>query len=251
MIKIENVVLPSPEQWEAIIRGIRNAYDSWDLSDSYTTYIEDPQTLERSSYQFFVGDADNKLMLNLAKAGTDHGKYLRMAPVIVDITAPLYWWKEFDTYRVGVAPNPTDIEINSCSTMHTVHKREFTADDFSHELLINVTKPTAELIEHDCVPFEESGRGDTLYWTSTNVLDLTIEALNKYRQHYLETKDRKYWDQLIQLLPSSYNQRRTMSINYAALANMYHARKNHKLAEWHTLCDWIETLPHSDLIIGG
>ena len=233
MIKIENVVLPSPEQWEAVIRGMRNPKNSWDLSDSYITYIEDPQTLERASYQFFVGDADKKLMENLANAGSDHGKYLRMIPVYLDITAPLYWWKEFDTYKVGTV-------ANSCSTMHKIHAKEFVMDDFSHEKLMDEPVYVNDGLDTD----EER-------IISTGLLNDTIFCLNVFREKFLKTKDKKYWDLMIQLLPSSYNQRRTVMLNYAVLANMYHARKNHKLAEWHTLCDWIETLPHSDLIIGG
>lgn len=236
MIKIENVVLPSPEQWEAVIRGMRNPKNSWDKSDSYTTYIEDPQTLERASYQFFVGDEDKKLMSNLANAGSDHGKYLRMIPVYLDITAPLYWWKEFDTYKVGTV-------ANSCSTMHKIHAKEFVMDDFSHDRLVRIDKSTAP----DCVEFDEFDEE----FDFNVALETVIAVLNAARAMFLETKDKQYWDQMIQLLPSSYNQRRTVMLNYAVLANMYHARKNHKLAEWHTLCDWIETLPHSDLIIGG
>ena len=241
MIKIENVVMPSPEQWAAVIRGMRNPKNSWDLSDSYTTYIEDPQTLERASYQFFVGDADKKLMQNLANAGSDHGKFLRMIPVYLDITAPLYWWKEFDTYKVGTV-------ANSCSTMHKIHAKEFTKDDFSFdEDLFHV------LIDHLDISEEDLVSGDNFYlrFPFESIVQNHIYVCECLRQMYLKTNDKRCWQALIQTLGESYNQRRTVMLNYQVLKNMYHARKNHKLAEWRELCAWIESLPHSDLIIGG
>lgn len=218
MIKIENWVLPSPEQWKAIIRGMRNPMNSWEKSDSYTTYIEDKETLETAGYEFFIGENDLNLMNNLVSAGTDHRKFMRMIPVYLDITAPLYWWKEFDTYAVGVVKN-------SCSTMHKLTAKEFEPMDFSCERL--------------------DGR-------AFDILKATIDELNYNREKYLKarTKKERYWDNMIQLLPSSYNQKRTVMLNYEVLANMYHARKNHKLYEWRKFCNWIETLPYSELITG-
>jgi hypothetical protein len=168
-------------------------------------------------------------MFNLAKAGTDHRKFMRMIAVYADITAPLYWWKEFDTYKIGTVSN-------SCSTMHTIHKKEFTLDDFSHEHLIDIN--SKDLKWGDVVPL--------------TALEIVINALNAYRTKYLETKDKKYWWQMIQLLPSSYNQKRTIMLNYEVLANIYKSRKNHKLNEWCSFCNWIETdLPHSEIIIAA
>lgn len=222
-IKIENVVLPSPQQWMAVVRGMRNPMNSWDKSDSYITHIEDAQTLQTAAFEFFMGEEDHKLAMKLAKAGKDHRKFMRMIPVFVDIVAPLYWWKEADTYKVGTV-------ANSCSTMHTIHKKEITRDDFSCEKL-------------------EMPYG---VWTQgLACLDDTISTLNHYRDKYNGTKDRAYWDNIIQLLPSSYNQRRTLTLNYEVLSNMYHARKNHKLQEWRDLCAWIESLPYSELITCG
>ena len=213
MIKIENVDVYG---WEAAIRGARNPMNSWDKSDSYWTHIEDPETLETANFQYFVGDNDYRLLKNLADAGPDHGKYLRMITVAVDLTAPLYWWKEFDTYKVGTV-------ANSCSTMHKIHANPFTLDDFSHEQM------TCDAIA---------------------ILNLVIDHLNQRRQDFLETKRKIFWWDLIQLLPTSYNQRRTVLLNYAVLRAMYHARKNHKLDEWRVFCEWIRSLPHSELITG-
>ena len=207
MITIENT---SVFGWEAAVRGMRNPLNSWDKSDSYWTHIEDAETLETAPFQFFVGKNDLDLMKRLSKAGSDHGKFLRYINVTVDLTAPLYWWKEFDTYKVGTV-------ANSCSTMHKIHAKEFTKDDFSREHLLN---------------------------GSLFQLGMTIELLNEAREKYLETKDKVYWWQMIQLLPSSYNQRRTVQLNYQVLKSMYFARRNHKLDEWHTLCDWMLTLPY-------
>jgi hypothetical protein len=213
MIKLERTEVMN---WEGAIRGMRNPMNSWEKSDSYYTHIEDGETLETAPYEFFVGDEDKRLMRQLRDAGSDHRKYLRMIFVSVDITAPLYWWKEYDTYKVGTV-------ANSCSTMHKIHAKAFERDDFSH---------------------------DRMSETALNCLDGVIAVLEETRQKFLETKDRAYWHDMIQLLPSSYNQMRTCTMNYENLINMYHARRNHKLAEWHTFCDWVESLPHSDLITG-
>ena len=215
MIKIENVEVFG---WEAAIRGMRNPMNSWDKSDSYENYTvtyEDYSEIRVPYYR--VGAGDFALMKKLVKAGTDHSKFMRMINVTFDITAPLYWWKEFDTYKVGTVRN-------SCSTMHKVTSKEFTLDDFSHEQL------TDSAIEQ---------------W-----LEPTIEGLNIARQMYIEKdgKSKAAWWQIIQLLPSSYNQRATIQLNYAVLRNIYHSRKNHKLDEWIDVCKWIETLPYSELI---
>lgn len=212
MIKIENIDVYG---WLAAIRGARNPMNSWNQSDTSYGLGEDYRAGEE------VGPRDLKLLRNLANAGPDHGKYLRMITVSMDITAPLYWWKEFDTYKVGTV-------ANSCSTMHKIHAKEFTLDDFSHDHLSND---------------KNAGLG---------VLLAVIDALNLNREIYLEAngKDKSFWWNMIQLLPSSYNQRRTVLLNYAVLRAMYHARKNHKLDEWHVLCDVIRSLPHSELITG-
>lgn len=214
MIKIENV---ETYGWEAAIRGMRNPKNSWDKSDSRWIDFEDYDGggfPDGQGSAYVIGNNDLKLMKNLANAGDDHGKFLRMITVTADVVAPLYWWKEADTYRMGV-------EKNSCSTMHKIHDKEFAMDDFSHE--------------------------HNLYWGN---LEHTIDALNHAREQYLLTKDKKYWYSMIQLLPSSYNQRRTCMFSYAALRNIYHARKNHRLTEWHDFCDFIRTLPYSELITG-
>lgn len=216
MLKIEKTVLPSPEQWEIIIEGMRNPMNSWNKSDSYKTHIEDPETLECAYFEFFMGDADHRLMENLAKGGAVHAKYRRMIPVFMTINAPLYWWKEFDTYKVGTA-------ANSCSTMHKIHAKAFEMDDFSR---------------------------DHMTERSMYILETTVEYLNAVRSAFLATNDKNYWWQLIQLLPASYNQKRTVMLNYEVLCNIYHSRKNHKLDEWHTLCNWIRELPYSELITG-
>ena len=247
MLKIENVVTPSPEQWEAVVRGVRNPMNSWRLSDSYEAYdcgacgeIEregscEPQKHDCEKFRCFsIGPADGKLMAKLRDAGSDHAKYRRMIPMIFDVIAPLYWWKEMDTYKVGTV-------ANSCSTMHKIHEKEFTLDDFSHEHLDN---------NETCCEFEHADPFETDLFTSLDILKLKIKALNYWRGRYNETKDKRYWWQMIQLLPSSYNQRRTVMLNYEVLANIYHARKNHKLDCWHTFCDWIETLPESWIITG-
>lgn len=226
MLKIEKTVLPSPEQWEIIIEGMRNPMNSWDKSDSYSTFIEDPQTLESADFQFFLGENDHKLMTNLAKGGAVHAKYRRMIPVYFTVTSSLYFFKELDTYKVGTV-------CNSCSTMHKIHAKEFTLDDFSHEHLTHYA--------HD---------GELCRDWLGDLEDL-IDDLNLARDLYLRTKEKIWWWQMIQLLPTSYNQKRTYMVNYEVLHNIYHSRKNHKLDEWHTFCDWIETLPYSELITGG
>jgi hypothetical protein len=217
MIKIENIVTPSPEWMEGVVRGMRNPKNSWKKSDSYITHIENAETLNTAPYQFFIGENDMGLMKNLASAGSDHRKYLRQMPVMMDITAPLYWWKEYDTYKVGTVSN-------SCSTMHKIHAKAFDRDDFSH---------------------------DRMSETALNCLDNVIAVLEETRQKYLETKDRAYWNDMIQLLPSSYNQMRTCTMNYENFINMYSARKNHKLTEWHDFCKLVESLPWFMEIYGG
>ena len=225
MIKIENVVLPSAQQWEAIIRGMRNPMNSWDKMDSEITFNDNPAVLEDAYPQFFMGDADHELAQKLADSGSVHAKYRRMIPVYLDITAPLYLWKEFDTYKVGTV-------ANSCSTMHKIHAKKFELSDFSCEHLFHNVNDTEMWLDIDFF----------------NVLDNTIFYLNKARELYLDTKDKNYWWQMIQLLPSSYNQKRTVMLNYEVLANIYPMRKNHKLDEWRDFCEWIETLPYSELI---
>ena len=202
MIKIEKT---ETYGWEAAIRGMRNPMNSWDKSDSVF-----------SMGDTFIGENDLSLMKKLCKAGTDHRKFMRMIVVYVDITAPLYWWKEYDTYKVGTV-------ANSCSTMHKILDKEFTLEDFST---------------------------DRLSEDAIDVMLSVVDALNRYRQAYYERGGNGWWDNLIQLLPSSYNQKRTVMLNYEVLANIYHSRKNHKLDEWHTFCEWIETLPYSELITG-
>lgn len=241
-IKIENVVLPSPAQMEAVIRGMRNPMNSWSASDSYTTHIEDPETLNTADFQFVLGEADETLMRKLAKAGSVHGKYLRMMDVILDITAPLYWWKEFDTYKVGTV-------ANSCSTMHKIADKEFTLEDFSCEHLLSFTSEGDErkIPFVDASPYAE----DDIMFSPKGVLEcIIIPILNRCRDRFLESRDKKYWWQMIQLLPSSYNQRRTVMLNYEVLRGIYIYRKDHKLDEWIDFCKWIETLPYSYLITG-
>ena len=206
MIKLENTVLASPEQMSFIIQGLRNPMNSWNKSDSKCNDLD----------EYKIGANDLDLMKRLAKAGTDHRKFMRMMPVYVRITAPFYWWKEFDTYKVGTV-------ANSCSTMHKIAAKEFTVDDFSTEHLIS---------------------------DSNAIMKTTCDLLNQYREKYLKTKDKKYWWQMIQLLPSSYNQTRNVMLNYEVLANIYKSRKDHKLDEWREFCKWIETIPYSELIIG-
>ena len=248
MLKIENFEVVG---WEHAIRGMRNPMNSWEKSDSGW----EPQfdTVQGPvSGEFIIGPNDYTLMKKLRNAGTDHRKFMRMITVYLDITAPLYWWKEFKTYRAGrkfgdhepdiIDPEllEMDIETNSCSTMHKIHANEFTLEDFSCEHLdrgpIKVPDPLFEGSNEVTVPF--------------NILNLTVQSLNICRKKFLETKDKKYWWQMIQLLPSSYNQKRTVMLNYEVLANIYKSRKDHKLDCWHTFCDWIKLLPYSEIITG-
>ena len=256
MIKIENVVLPSGEQWMRIIQGTRNPKNSWDRSDSDYRRILCNRCDNCLSYQlgqwedcdncevntecethdsFMIGPNDHKLMMSLAAGGPVHAKYRRMIMVYLDITAPLYWWKEYDTYKVGTV-------ANSCSTMHKIAAKEFTLDDFSHEHL-GVLIP-AELNDGEEV-FQN-------LWIES--LKRTIEDLNIARGFYIREQNsalkKKYWLQMIQLLPTSYNQKRTIMLSYEVLANIYKSRRHHKLDEWHTFCDWVEGLPYSEIITG-
>ena len=234
MLSIEKTVLPSPEQWEIIIEGMRNPMNSWEKSDSYKTHIEDHETLETADFEFFMGEADLDLMKRLANGGAVHAKYRRMIPVFVTINAPLYWWKEFDTYKVGTV-------ANSCSTMHKIQAKEFTMSDFSTEHLYWAGNGGVDSIV-ECA--------DNHWLTATGVMELVISTLNLFRERYLKTNNKDDWWQMIQLLPSSYNQKRTIMLNYEVLVNIYHSRKNHRLDEWHVFCDWIRGLPYSELITG-
>ena len=206
MIKLEHTVIASPEQMQFIIEGMRNPMNSWDKSDSKYNDLD----------EYKIGANDLDLMKRLSAAGTDHRKFMRMMPVYVRITAPFYWWKEFDTYKVSTV-------ANSCSTMHKIHEKEFTLEDFS--------------TEH-------------LYDDEYELLKKVIEALNGDRELYLESLKKNDWWQMIQLLPSSYNQTRNVMLNYEVLANIYKSRKDHKLDEWRDFCKWIKSLPYSELIIG-
>lgn len=250
MLKIEKFEVVG---WEHAIRGMRNPMNSWEQSDSKPCPIlaqinplNETWRCSGCKHEYateqcwVIGENDHKLMTSLRKAGTDHRKFMRMLTVYVDITAPLYWWKEFDTYKVGTV-------ANSCSTMHKIHAKEFTLEDFSHEHLIG-------------------DLGDGLIWGDNIpecVLETIIRTLNQCRAKYIAAKTKpmkeeakraeimkKYWQQMIQLLPSSYNQKRTVMLNYEVLANIYKSRRHHKLDEWHVLCDWIEKLPYSELITG-
>lgn len=241
MLKIENVEVTG---WKAAIRGMRNPLNSWEKSDSGRCLTHGPANCSDCAYvhfgcnasdtdidtKYIIGSNDLNLIMNLRAAGIDHRKFMRMIAVYLDITAPLYWWKEFDTYKVGTV-------ANSCSTMHTIAKKEFTRDDFSCE----------HLLGDDTVPDHE-------YQSSTYVLDMVIQSLNFWRNEYLNgtesgmPKDKRWWWQMIQLLPTSYNQKRTIMLNYEVLANIYKSRRHHKLDEWHMFCDWVETLPYASMI---
>ena len=225
MLKIENFEVMG---WNHAIRGMRNPMNSWEKSDSvYGTYwgnIDGHKCFDGEG--FSIGQNDHDLMTRLRNAGTDHRKFMRMITVYLDITAPLYWWKEFDTYRVGV-------EKNSCSTMHKIAEKEFTIEDFSCEHLKDSWG-----VAHDC-------------FSPLDVLYDVISMLNICREDYLKSKSKDDWWQMIQLLPSSYNQKRTVMLNYEVLANIYKSRKGHRLDEWKTMLDWIEELPYSELITGG
>ena len=239
MIKIEKTDIHG---WEAAIRGARNSFNSWDKSDSAACYFcrdngTNPGFCDDGLYDktivlsnpdgscFEIGPNDQKLMKKLAKAGPSHAKYRRFITVTMDVTAPLYWWKEMDTYKVGTV-------ANSCSTMHKIHAKEFTPEDFSCE----------HLISDEPIP--------TRVYSAKDMMEATVANLNLFRRLYLDTKDKKYWWQMIQLLPSSYNQKRTLLVNYEVLANLYHQRKGHKLDEWQTFCEWIKGLPMSEIITG-
>lgn len=232
MLKIENVEVTG---WKPAIRGLRNPMNSWNRSDTVIVDVPDTPRLDYSGNVVEIipahkqvvmryedenwngiGENDLRLMTNLRNAGTDHRKFMRMITVYLDITAPLYWWKEFDTYKVGTV-------ANSCSTMHKIAAKEFTLDDFSHE---------------------------NLGMQSIRVLKETIKVMNDFREEFIKDHEKDNWWQMIQLLPSSYNQKRTVMLNYEVLANMYKSRRNHKLDEWHTFCEWIESLPYSELITG-
>ena len=232
-IKLENVVLASPEQMEFIIQGMRNPMNSWEKSDTcfsdescVNCYDNQRDLCDKDS--FFrkdekLGSNDHSLMQRLSNADTEHRKYMRMMPVYVRITAPLYWWKEFDTYKVGTV-------ANSCSTMHKIAEKEFTLEDFS----------TEHLISDESIP--------TSIYSAKDMMETTIKNLNMFRELYLKTRDKTYWWQMIQLLPSNYNQTRNVMLNYEVLANIYRQRKNHKLDEWREVCKWIESLPYNELI---
>ena len=224
MIKLEKTKVYG---WEEAIRGMRNPMNSWDKSDSklitHTLVNEEvcpgvEALVSKPCIPYTsIGENDHELMMKLAAGGPVHAKYRRMITVYVDITAPLYWWKEFDTYKVGTV-------ANSCSTMHKIHAKEFGIEDFSWEHLEGRAMATLERV---------------------------IEDLNYYRELFLETKDKKYWWQMIQLLPTSYEQKRTVMMNYEVLTGIYPMRKNHKLNEWRELCDWIEKLPYSEIIVSS
>ena len=242
MIKLEHAEVVG---WEAAIRGMRNPMNSWDKSDSRYSCLCMDDKRDCPVEPYIVGPNDLELMMKLRNAGTDHRKFMRMIVVYVDITAPLYWWKEFKTYRAGrrfgddepdiidAGYLECDIETNSCSTMHKIADKEFTIEDFSCE---HLSEPAISILKN------------------------TIEALNQARDLYLgydgfkyqwgDWEKKHYWWQMIQLLPSSYNQRRTVMLNYEVLANIYNSRKNHKLDEWIEFCEWIESLPYSELITG-
>lgn len=223
MLKVENTDVYG---FEAAIRGTRNPMNSWDKSDSYWCEEDCPHVVNdtepalecnNGEFGYCLGVNDLKLMTSLSKAGNDHGKFLRMINVTCDIIAPLYWWKEFDTYKVGTV-------ANSCSTMHKIHDKEFTLDDFSCEHL-------------------------TDYHRNVVLDGVIIKLLNTYRRNFIEAKNKNDWWQMIQLLPSSYNQKRTVQLNYQVLKSMYFARRNHRLDEWHTLCEWMESLPYFKEIV--
>lgn len=213
MIQIEKTAVTG---FDTAIHGMRNPMNSWDKSGSGF-----------NGCMYRIGENDYNLMKSLVKAGTDHSKFMRFITVTCDIVAPMYWWKEFDTYKVGTVRN-------SCSTMHKLTAKPFELNDFSHEHLGSFTEMDAE--------------ANTYVYSTYNWLKMTIKQLNLLRSRYLNTKDKRYWWQMIQLLPSSYNQRSTIMLNYAVLRNMYHARKEHKLDEWREFCKWVEQLPYSELI---
>lgn len=245
MLKLENTEIVG---WEHAIRGMRNPKNSWYLSDSCAKgsiwcneFCGEPiPTCDKES-GLCIGPNDHNLMSQLAEGGPVHAKYRRMIVVYVDITAPLYWWKEFDTYKIGTV-------ANSCSTMHKIADKEFTKDDFSHEHLWGAWDIDVPENEADTDCYLEDQYAEV--FLPFDILEGTIKMLNKARELFLETNNKKYWWQMIQLLPSSYNQKRTVMLNYEVLANIYKSRKNHKLDEWRTFCNWIENLPYNEFITG-
>lgn len=241
MIKLDHMVLASPEQLEFIIEGMRNPMNSWEKSDSFCidscTECTDRLRCAREMSPLgglpfrggkYIGPNDHSLMQRLANAGTDHRKFMRMMPVYVRITAPLYWWKEFDTYKVGTV-------ANSCSTMHKIAEKPFSVNDISHGMLMRGNVKNG---------------GDPELKAHYKHMTLVLDSLNNLRDLYLKTGDKKYWRCMIEMLPSSYNQTRNVMMNYEVLANIYKSRKNHKLDEWKEFCKWIEELPYSELIVG-
>lgn len=239
MIKLEHVVLASPEQMDFIIEGMRNPMNSWEKSDSKYLGCEVDET--DLGEWFKLGPNDHSLMQHLSKAGTDHRKFMRMMPVYVRITAPLYWWKEFDTYKVGTV-------ANSCSTMHKIQEKEFTLEDFSCEHL----ESDPSLGDNGETNISISDYEGYRYYAPNEILkEWIIPSLNLCRDEYIRTKEKKYWWQMIQLLPSSYNQTRNVMLNYEVLANIYKSGRDHKLDEWRDLCEWIESLPYSELIMSA
>lgn len=245
MLKLENTEIVG---WEHAIRGMRNPKNSWYLSDSCAKgsiwcneFCGEPiPTCDKES-GLCIGPNDHNLMSQLAEGGPVHAKYRRMIVVYVDITAPLYWWKEFDTYKIGTV-------ANSCSTMHKIADKEFTKDDFSHEHLWGAWDIDVPENEADTDCYLEDQYAEV--FLPFDILEGTIKMLNKARELFLETNNKKYWWQMIQLLPSSYNQKRTVMLNYEVLANIYKSRKKHKLDEWRTFCNWIENLPYNEFITG-
>lgn len=250
MLKIESTEVLG---WEHAIRGMRNPMNSWDKSDSghcqldllrdCKTCVHQGTNYPSCKSHYDVGRHDFDLMTRLRNAGTDHRKFMRMLTVYLDITAPLYWWKEFDTYKVGTV-------ANSCSTMHKIADKEFTLEDFSHEhlcplALVNLASTISVLNGYRKMYLNG---GEDL--TEEGVAAAVNETFTPDSTIYYQPKDKKIWWQMIQLLPTSYNQKRTVMLNYEVLANIYKSRRNHKLDEWHTLCDWIEELPYSELITG-
>lgn len=232
MIKLENVVLASLEQMAFIIEGMRNPMNSWEKSDSHICRQDGSFCMEcEHKNDYCLGQNDHSLMQRLSDAGTEHRKCMRIMPVYVRITAPLYWWKEADTYKIGTV-------ANSCSTIHKIQEKEFTLEDFSTDHLL-----CGSVL--DDVPNND---GKWVRFNGSDCLKNTIYMLNKARNLYLQTKDKRFWWQMIQLLPSSYNQTRNVMLNYEVLANIYRQRKGHKLDEWREVCKWIEELPYNELI---
>lgn len=219
MLKIEKTALPSPEQWEIIIEGMRNPKNSWKNSDSMVSTVMDPETCIDIPAGFWLGEDDHRLMMQLAKGGPVHAKYRRMIPVMFTVTAPTFWWIEFDTYKVGTVRN-------SCSKMHKIHVAPFSLDNFAHE---------------GC---------DEIPWAMEHLVD-TVSMLEWLRQKFNQTQEKKYWRALIELLPHGYMMKATIFLTYEVLSNIYHSRRHHKVIEWHTFCEWIEELPYAEIITGG